>query len=174
MPHDEGAAGMSRDEYAIHLVGAGYSGRAVKFRELTIPELDDVSLRANKGLDRDSTQQEYLLAVRRCGIRAFLVAVTAPLPAGADILAGDVKWEPLNEERLTMDERWKYENIFRVKDDAIIAREYSKLHDPSFAEASELVGKLTSSSSSKSTNSRPESPSAGTGSPSSAATATSA
>ena len=140
------------DTYVIHLSAKRCCMRAVKYRELSLAEIDQVALDANQAVGKDGTNQQYMTEVRRQGIKAMIVAVSAEqLPPEADIQAldeaGKITWEPMTAAKLTADMRWQYETMFRSKDEQILTVAYDELHNVSLVEAQGLVGKSMTSTS---------------------------
>lgn len=138
------------EHYVLHLNQSRCCMRAVKFRELSLPELDEIASAANESVGKDGTQFQYQQRLRRDGIKAMLVAIsTEPFPANANIAQldseGKITWEPLTQLKLTSDMRWQYETLFRSKDEQLLSAAYNELHNVVFTEAMDLVGKAMTS-----------------------------
>ena len=168
---------MSEDTFVLHLNRPRCSMRVVKFRELTLPELDQVASDANDAVGKDATGMQYQKELHRQGIKAMLVAISSePVAAGANVeeldKSGQITWEPVTATKLSHDMRWKYESLFRSKDEQLLGMAYNELHNVSLDDARDLVGKSMSSESKMSTPSKPTKQSAGTESPTSVGTRT--
>lgn len=66
----------------IHLVGKGWSGRAVRLETLTFPELEAAETTAAKEITKDSLQIEYQKKVERLAIEMMVKEISEPVAKG--------------------------------------------------------------------------------------------
>jgi len=117
------------------------SGRGVKFRRLKPSEVDDVSLKAAKTVDKDASGLEFRYATLREGVRAMLTATTkkSSFKKPEELLAEGVEWEPLDLAKLLDG----YDDYFgNPKDDAILAEIYKTEHEVTKQEVEAILGKV--------------------------------
>jgi hypothetical protein len=114
--------------YATLLPAPTFSGRAIRFRNLEIPERDEILLKASvlaKGAD---DPRAFGLHQTREGIKAMLVGVSKAKGIERDLPLKDDAYDVLTPEKLEIDDQLRYDKLFSVKDDDAIVALYNRLH----------------------------------------------
>lgn len=115
----------------IHLNKKGCSGRGVRYRPLSISQMDKNELAAAKDLDEGFTQTEYSAKVLQFGLQDMIVSVTDP---GLKTLDG-ATWHKLDTQTLAV----TWETYFTTRDTSILRRIYNTEHGCSQVEVEEIM-----------------------------------
>jgi hypothetical protein len=116
--------------YATLLPAPTFSGRVVRFRPLSIPERDEILLKASVLAKGSDDPRAFGLHQTREGIKAMLVGVskTGGIERKEDMPLKDAEYEALTPEKLEIDDCYRYDRLFGVKDDDAIVSLYNRLH----------------------------------------------
>jgi hypothetical protein len=122
--------------YATLLPAPTFCGRAIRYRALSIPERDEILLKAAVLAKGQEDPRAFGLYQAREGIKAMLLAVSKR--GGIETVEAmplkDEEYEKLTPEKLEMDDRYGYAKLFGVKDDDAIVSIYNRLHTVKQAE----------------------------------------
>lgn len=123
----------------VHLVGVGFSGRAVKLRQLTPSEKDDVYMSAATQAGEDGKKFAFIRA--REGVTKMLVAVTEPGLQTDEDVAG-AKWSRLSVADLQNPAGpMYYDTLFTAKDDDVMCARFRRNHEATQGEVDAIMGK---------------------------------
>jgi hypothetical protein len=116
--------------YATLLPAPTFCGRAIRFRNLEIPERDEILLKASVLAKGSDDPRAFGLHQTREGIKAMLVGVSKArgIERKDDIPLKDDAYDALTPEKLEIDDRLRYDKLFGVKDDDAIVALYNRLH----------------------------------------------
>ena len=131
---------MARETHQIFLNAPGCSGRAVRYRTLKPSEADAALLVAAKIAGPSASQAELQVHVQRECVRRMLVEVTTK----GDLAEADVptaQWSKLDAGTLEMPGPLSYDELFEVKDDAVLSTIYQRAHGVTKAELEAISGK---------------------------------
>lgn len=115
----------------IHLDKKGCSGRGVRYRILTGPELEENEVQAAKLLDKDATRAAYNVGVMRLGLNMMIQAVTpkdVKDPATAT-------WEAVDQSKLDI----KWTEYFTTRDTVILKAIFEREHGCTEAEVQDIL-----------------------------------
>ena len=121
--------------YATLLPAPTFCGRAIRYRALSIPERDEILLKAAVLAKGQDDPRAFGLYQAREGIKAMLLAVSkrGGIEKPEEMPLKDEEYEKLTPEKLE-DERYGYAKLFGVKDDDAIVSIYNRLHTVKQAE----------------------------------------
>lgn len=138
---------MVDNQYEIVLSAKGCTGRGVRFRELTAPEVDGLAVEAIKAINnKDATVAEFRVAETREGIVRMLCAVTKK---GGLTKATIRELRPTDWQQLTQADLMNpngdlaYEKLFsNSKDHAVLGAIFAQYHKVSQSELDAIVGEV--------------------------------
>jgi len=127
---------MMRMMFTTLLPAPTFCGRGIRFRTLSPSERDEVILKASLLCKGNDDPRAFGLHQTHEGIKAMLVGVSkrAGVEKMDDLPLKDEDYEPLTPEKLEIDERYRYDKLFGVKDDDALVGLYNRLHTVKQAE----------------------------------------
>ena len=131
---------MARENHQLFLNAPGCSWRAVRYRTLKPSEADAALLVAAKIAGPEASQAELQVHTQRECVRRMLVAVTSK----GDLVEAEVPtaaWTNLDAGTLEMPGPFSYDELFTVKDDAVLSTIYQRAHGITKAELEAISGK---------------------------------
>lgn len=135
---------MADNQYEVVLSAKGCSGRGVRFRELTAPEVDGLAVEAIKAIGSDATVAQFRIAETREGIVRMLTSVTRKggLTRATVRELRPADWQPLTEaDLMNPNGELAYEKLFRnSKDHAVLGALFAQYHKVSQSELDAIVG----------------------------------
>lgn len=124
---------MSSPRTQYHLQGKGFSGRAVRLRELDPAEVESNLTNAARVAGKDASIIELKKIEWRNGVKLMVSEFTEPCP---DPFAEGVKWKKATPEML--EDLGKY---FRTKDVLALEAYYREFHEVMPGELDAISGK---------------------------------
>jgi len=113
----------------LHLTGAGHSGKGVRLRDLTEPQLSTILESASNDAGVDATALKLMRAEQKFGAQSCLVAVTAaPVTSLTD---ASIVWEPPDYDRAQL----------TTRDWELLKKVYARRHFASNDEVDAILGK---------------------------------
>lgn len=119
------------DSFQVLLGGKRCSGRGVRFRELSSPEHDQLTLDAAKLLGPEGTMLELRKIESRMGVRSMIVEVTRQ--SGLKNLT-EATWDKVT----TADVEARWSELFTAKDDAVLLDLFRSFHEVTQAEMEDI------------------------------------
>ncbi len=120
---------MASTQY--HLTGKGFSGRAVRVRELTTSEVEENLTQAAKFVSSDASLLELKKVEWRNGVKRFVESVTEPT---TDPMTA--KWKKVS--CMDLEDLGKY---FKAKDQLALEAIYREFHEVVPSELEAITGK---------------------------------
>jgi hypothetical protein len=105
----------------IHLTGKGMSGRLVRYRVLTFPEVQHNETQVARGLTKDTTKAEYDAMLNDLGREQMVVAVSEPVTPEKRL---EAKWRQVDPTTLTLE----WNKLFTTRDTAALRMLYDREH----------------------------------------------
>ncbi len=117
--------------FQIHLVGRGWSGRAVRVEPLTAAEIETAELTAATEITKDSLQLEYQNKVERLGMEVMIKEISEPAAKGAT----PEGWKKVTPQDLALG----MSKYFTAKDMSTLKALYRSEHSVSQAEVDAIL-----------------------------------
>ncbi len=117
--------------FQVLLSGKRCSGRGVRFKELTAPDHDQLTLDAAKQLGPEGTMLELRKIESRMGVRSMIVGVTRQ--SGLKDLNA-ATWDKVT----TADVEARWTEFFTAKDDAVLLDLFRSFHEVSQSEMEDI------------------------------------
>ncbi len=122
----------------IHLAGAGLSGRSVRYKVLSMPDVDAIEVSNIKAADKDASMWEIKQGIAMDGVRAMIQEVSEPHKPNQP--AQDVQWRKVDAKTLMLE----WAKLFTTKDTSVLRRLYDREHVVSEKEVDDLfAGKVS-------------------------------
>jgi hypothetical protein len=118
--------------FQIHLVGKGWSGRAVRLDTLTYTELEAAEVTAAREITKDSLNVEYSNKVIRLGIEMMIKEYSNPVAKDA---VSTATWHKADPAELSL----SMGKIFTAKDMATLKAVFSSEHSVSQADVDAIL-----------------------------------
>jgi hypothetical protein len=121
----------------IHLQGRGMCQRGVRYRVLTVDQIEHNERQIATELSKESSMMEYRAKVARLGLEEMIIAVSDPVTPEKIMSAS---WKAVTGDSLSRD----WSTLFNAKDTAVLKSIYANEHTVSQEELDLIMaGKQT-------------------------------
>lgn len=120
--------------HQIHLVGKGFSGRAVRYVTLDDEQVEKVELTAAREVGKEGTNLEMWSRQQRIGMETMIRMVSDPV---SETDLPKARWSAVTAQQLH--DGWK--DLFTNKDTKTLKRAYDEEHEVRGAELDIILGK---------------------------------